>query len=153
MFVGTSALKVACAFTDLVRNVRGRPATRDSLEADVGRRQLVVEDFRVQPLERGGWRSFTIVGPDGTVHEEADRFLLAYDGSGTQRTYAHYLVDHLRWCAREGLDLATVEPATSWPGYACSPCPVSWPAPNPRPCATGCCTPPGASYAANDADA
>jgi hypothetical protein len=75
----------------------------------VARRQLLVEDFRVQSLERrGGWRSFTIVGPDGRVVEEADQFLVGFDGSGTQRTYAHYLVDHLRWCDREGLELAAV---------------------------------------------
>lgn len=75
----------------------------------MARRELVVEDFRVQTLERsGGWRSFTIVWPDGRIHEEADRFLLTHDGSGTQRTYAYYLVDHLRWCAREGLGLSTV---------------------------------------------
>ncbi|MGH3432225.1 MAG: tyrosine-type recombinase/integrase, partial [Thermocrispum sp.] len=75
----------------------------------MARQQLLVEDFRVQSLERcGGWRSFTIVGPDGRLLEEADRFLLGFDGSGTQRTYAHYLVDHLRWRAREGLALAAV---------------------------------------------
>ena len=75
----------------------------------MGRRVLVVDDFRVQTVERsGGWQSFTIVWPDGHIHQEADRFLLTHDGSGTQRTYAHYLVDHLRWCAREGLDIATV---------------------------------------------
>ena len=75
----------------------------------VAGRLLIVEDFRVQPLDRrGGWRSFTILGPDGCVHEEADRFLVTFDGSGTQRTYAHYLVDHLRWRAREGLDSTSV---------------------------------------------
>jgi integrase len=75
----------------------------------VARQRLVVADFRVQNLERrGGWRSFTILGPDGRVHEEADQFLLVFEGSGTQRTYAHYLVDHLRWRAREGLDSARV---------------------------------------------
>jgi len=75
----------------------------------VARRQLLVEDLRVQSLERrGGWRSFTIVGPDGRIVEEADQFLVGFDGSGTQRTYAHYLVDHLRWRVREGLDLAAV---------------------------------------------
>ena len=75
----------------------------------VAGRQLIVEDFRVQPLDRrGGWRSFTILGPDGCVYEEADRFLVTFDGSGTQRTYAHYLVDHLRWRAREGLDSTSV---------------------------------------------
>jgi integrase len=37
------------------------------------------------------------------VHEQADRFLRAHDGSGTQRTYAYLLVDHLRWLERECL--------------------------------------------------
>src|ERR1035437_9776556 len=41
--------------------------------------------------------------PDGAVHEAADRFLRGYDGSGTQRTYAYLLVDHLRWLEREAL--------------------------------------------------
>lgn len=38
--------------------------------------------------------------PDGAVHGEADRFLQKHDGSGTQRTYAYLLVDHLRWLER-----------------------------------------------------
>ncbi len=72
-------------------------------------RGLVVGDLRVQVLERaGGRRSFTIVWPEGAVHEAADAFLRAYDGSGTQRTYAFLLVDHLRWLEREAL---TVERA------------------------------------------
>jgi integrase len=37
------------------------------------------------------------------VHEQADQFLRAHDGSGTQRTYAYLLVDHLRWLERECL--------------------------------------------------
>jgi len=57
----------------------------------------VVGDLRVQRIERpdGGW-SFTIVWPDGAVHAEADGFLRGHEGSGTQRTYAYLLVDHLR---------------------------------------------------------
>ena len=75
----------------------------------MGRRQLVLDDLRVQPINRsGGWKSFTIVEADGGVHEGADRFLTIHEGSGTQRTYAYYLVDHLRWCVQEGLVLATV---------------------------------------------
>lgn len=50
----------------------------------------------------GGW-SYTIVWPDGSVHEEADRFLRRYQQLGTQRTYAYLLVDHLRWLEREAL--------------------------------------------------
>ena len=67
-------------------------------------RGLVVGDLRVQELERsGGRRSFTIVWPEGSVHEAADGFLRTHDGSGTQRTYAYLLVDHLRWLEREAL--------------------------------------------------
>jgi integrase len=67
---------------------------------------LVIGDLRVQPLTRGnGGRSFTVVWPEGAVHEEADRFLRGFEGSGTQRTYAYLLVDHLRWLERECLRL------------------------------------------------
>ncbi len=68
-------------------------------------RKLVIGDLRVQAVQRGGGRgrSFTIVWPDGAVHEAADRFLRGYEGSGTQRTYAYLLLDHLRWLEREAL--------------------------------------------------
>jgi Phage integrase family len=73
-------------------------------------RRVVVGDLRVQRIDRqGGRRSWTIGWPEGRVHEEADRFLRVHDGSGTQRTYAYYLVDHLRWLERECLALATVQ--------------------------------------------
>ncbi|WP_328687768.1 hypothetical protein OHA74_54720 [Streptomyces phaeochromogenes] len=73
-------------------------------------RHLVVGDLRVQRIERkGGWRSWTIVWPEGTLHAEADRFLRGHDGSGTQKTYAYYLVDHLRWLERECLAFDTVQ--------------------------------------------
>ena len=42
------------------------------------------------------------------MHEPADGFLRRHDGSGTQRTYAYLLVDHLRWLEREALPLAVV---------------------------------------------
>jgi integrase len=72
-------------------------------------RRVVVGDLRVQRIDRRyGLRSWTIVWPEGTVHEEADRFLRVHDGSGTQKTYAYYLVDHLRWLERECLALGTV---------------------------------------------
>jgi hypothetical protein len=62
----------------------------------VGRR-VVIGDLRVQELNRrDGRRSWTIVWPEGSVHQEADRFLRRHEGSGTQRTYAYLLVDHLR---------------------------------------------------------
>src|SRR5258708_29317141 len=67
-------------------------------------RGFVVGDLRVQQIERGdGGLSFTIVWPEGAVHGEADRFLRGHEGSGTQRTYAYLLVDHLRWLERECL--------------------------------------------------
>ncbi|WP_224282311.1 tyrosine-type recombinase/integrase [Streptomyces sp. LS1784] len=66
--------------------------------------------MRVQQIERkGGLRSWTILWPEGTVHVEADRFLQQYDGSGTQRTYAYLLVDHLRWLERECLAFSAVQ--------------------------------------------
>jgi hypothetical protein len=72
-------------------------------------RRLVVGDLRVQRLDRrNGLRSWTIVWPEGAVHEEADRFLRVHDGSGTQKTYAYYLVDHLRWLDRECLSFGDV---------------------------------------------
>jgi integrase len=46
--------------------------------------------------------------PEGVVHPEADRFLREHEGSGTQRTYAYLLVDHLRWLERECLALSSV---------------------------------------------
>jgi hypothetical protein len=71
---------------------------------------VVVGDLRVQRIERkDGRRSWTIVWPEGTVHTEADRFLRLHDGSGTQRTYAYLLVDHLRWLERECLAFGTVQ--------------------------------------------
>jgi len=68
---------------------------------------MVLGDLRVQPMKRagGGW-SYTIVWPDGSVDEEADGFLRTYEGTGTQKTYAYHLVDHLRWRLREGLTTA-----------------------------------------------
>jgi hypothetical protein len=72
-------------------------------------RRVVVGDLRVQRIDRkDGRRSWTIVWPEGRVHEEADRFLRVHDGSGTQRTYAYFLVDHLRWLERECLALGGV---------------------------------------------
>ncbi|MEV5720544.1 hypothetical protein AB0L41_42300 [Amycolatopsis mediterranei] len=72
-------------------------------------RQVVVGDLRVQPIHRkDGRRSWTIVWPEGTEHPEADRFLRVHDGSGTQRTYAYLLVDHLRWLERECLTFDAV---------------------------------------------
>ncbi|MDT3444006.1 tyrosine-type recombinase/integrase [Pseudofrankia sp. BMG5.37] len=72
-------------------------------------RTVVIGDLRVQEIRQGdGRRSWTIVWPEGTVHPEADRYLRRHDGSGTQRTYAYLLVDHLRWLERECLTVAVV---------------------------------------------
>jgi hypothetical protein len=73
-------------------------------------RRVVVGDLRVQPIRhKEGRRSWTIVWPEGAEHREADRFLRLHEGSGTQRTYAYLLVDHLRWLERECLTLDTVQ--------------------------------------------
>ncbi|WP_211241197.1 tyrosine-type recombinase/integrase [Pseudonocardia spinosispora] len=73
-------------------------------------RHVVIGDLRVQQIQqKGGRRSWTIVWPEGTVHYEADRFLRLHDGSGTRRTYAYLLVDHLRWLERECLAFEAVE--------------------------------------------
>ncbi|GAO06667.1 hypothetical protein TPA0598_01_10380 [Streptomyces lydicamycinicus] len=70
---------------------------------------MVLGDLRVQVLKRsGGGQSYTIVWPDGSVDEEADGYLRPFEGSGSQKTYAYSLVDHLRWRAREGLTTDTV---------------------------------------------
>lgn len=70
---------------------------------------VIIGDLRVQSMPRAdGSRSHTIVNDDGTVHEEADGFLRRHEGSGTQRTYAYYLVDHLRWRRREALSTQDV---------------------------------------------
>ena len=72
-------------------------------------RRVVIGELRVQRIERqGGRRSWTIVWPEGTEHREADRFLRKHDGSGTQRTYAYLLVDHLRWLERGCMSLDAV---------------------------------------------
>jgi len=72
-------------------------------------RRLVVGGLRVQQInQRDGRRSWTILWPEGTEHLEADRFLRRHEGSGTQRTYAYVLVDHLRWLERECLTLDRV---------------------------------------------
>ncbi|RLU96650.1 integrase [Streptomyces griseocarneus] len=68
----------------------------------------MLEDLRVQKIRRadGSW-SFSILRSDCTVDEEAESYLRLYEGSGSQETYAYYLVDHLRWRFREGLRTET----------------------------------------------
>jgi hypothetical protein len=71
--------------------------------------RLVIGGYRVQEVRhRDGTNAFTIVGPDGRVHPEAERFLARYAGAGTDRAYAFLLVDHLRWLECEGLALGSV---------------------------------------------
>ncbi|MEY9839362.1 integrase [Streptacidiphilus sp. EB103A] len=73
------------------------------------RSSMVLQDLRVQALKRaGGGATFTILDQDAAVVDEADSFLRLFEGQGTQRTYAYYLVDHLRWRLREGLTTASV---------------------------------------------
>lgn len=68
----------------------------------------VLGELRVQEIRRGdGRRAFTILHPDGRVHHSADRFLRTC-ASGTDRTYAYLLVDHLRWLEAEGLHTSSV---------------------------------------------
>lgn len=61
------------------------------------------DDLRVQRVDHpGGARSYLVLDiASGRVHERADRFLAGH-GEGTQRTYAHHLVDHLRWLRATG---------------------------------------------------
>ncbi|MFJ9368460.1 tyrosine-type recombinase/integrase [Nocardia sp. NPDC101769] len=62
----------------------------------------------MQEIRRGDGRTaFTILHPDGRVHDMADRFLRMLAG-GTIRTYAYLLVDHLRWLEAECLRADTV---------------------------------------------
>jgi len=71
----------------------------------------VLDGLRVQKVVFStGQMAFTIVEPDGHVHEAADRYLKTFT-VGTARTYAYMLVDHLRWLRREGLTIETVSAA------------------------------------------
>jgi len=71
-------------------------------------RRPVIGEVRVQEVVRGdGRRSYTVVGPDGSVLAMPDGFLRACE-PGTNRTYAYQLADHLRWLAFEALSAETV---------------------------------------------
>jgi len=63
----------------------------------------VSDDLRVQCVDHpGGARSYLVLDiASGRGHVRADRFLAGH-GEGTQRTYAHHLVDHLRWLRATG---------------------------------------------------
>ncbi|MFI7560779.1 tyrosine-type recombinase/integrase [[Kitasatospora] papulosa] len=83
----------------------------------------------MQVLTRaGGGRSYTILCADGCVHDEADDFLRLYEGSGTQKTYAYSLVDHLRWCRREKLtaETATLRDLLRYMGAVGAQVPMPW---------------------------
>lgn len=64
---------------------------------------VVPDDLRVQRVDHpDGRRSYLVLDlGSGRVHARADRFLAGH-GEGTQRTYAHHLVDHLRWLHATG---------------------------------------------------
>lgn len=65
--------------------------------------------LRVQAVRHGGGgRSYTIFDSMSGVHAAAERYLSAYAGRGTDRTYAYLLLDHLRWLEYEGLSPKTV---------------------------------------------
>lgn len=69
----------------------------------------VIADFRVQEIRhRSGSSSFTVMDAFGSVDSAVDAFLRTFTGSGTQRTYAYVMVDHLRWLAHESLTPATI---------------------------------------------
>lgn len=70
--------------------------------------KIVIGDLRVQPIYRqDGRRAYTIVWPDSSVHLIADGFLRTCT-TGTARTYAYLLVDHLRWLPFEALSSESV---------------------------------------------
>lgn len=104
MSVRARGVDVMGSFTDRVQDVR------HVLESVPGGRHLVVGDLRVQRIARkGGWRSWTIVWPEGTLHAEADRFLRVHDGSGHAEDVRVLPGDHLRWLERECLAFDTVQ--------------------------------------------
>ncbi|MEV6002166.1 hypothetical protein AB0M25_23550 [Streptomyces griseomycini] len=69
---------------------------------------MVVGELRVQEIVRVGGRvCYTVVDADCSVVTEADGFLRTCR-TGTDRTYAYVLVDHLRWLRFAGLDTGSV---------------------------------------------
>jgi len=65
--------------------------------------------LRVQKVRhRDGSCSYTIFDSMSGLHSAAERYLAAYAGRGSDRTYAYLLVDHLRWLEYEGLAPETV---------------------------------------------
>ena len=66
-------------------------------------------DLRVQTVHHlDGRKSYVVRDVTaGVFHARADRFLAPF-AEGTQRTYAHHLVDHLRWLATRGFTEETI---------------------------------------------
>ena len=64
------------------------------------RRAAARARFSVLPIDHAsGDQSHVILdGEDGPLHRRADLWLRQFR-TGTQRTYAYHLVDHLRWLA------------------------------------------------------
>ena len=73
-------------------------------------RRVVVGDLRVQQLDAEGRAAVVddrVAGGDGASRRRTGS-CASHDGSGTQRTYAYLLVDHLRWLERECLAFEAV---------------------------------------------
>jgi integrase len=69
----------------------------------------VIRDFRVQQIRHtSGSLASTVVDAFGRIDRRVDAFLRTFTGSGTQRTYAYVMVDHLRWLAYESLTPETI---------------------------------------------
>ncbi|MFE6031511.1 hypothetical protein [Streptomyces niveus] len=67
-------------------------------------RTLSVGQLRVQSVLHGDGRdAYTIFDSVRGVHGGADRYPSGYACTGSDRTYAYLLVDHLRWLEYEGL--------------------------------------------------
>ncbi|MFD5725743.1 hypothetical protein ACFWMT_06490 [Streptomyces sp. NPDC058368] len=64
--------------------------------------RLALGQLRVEKVRhRDGRCSYTVFDSASGLHSGADWYLSKYAGTGSDRTYAYLLVDHLRW--HEGL--------------------------------------------------
>ncbi|WP_102922453.1 hypothetical protein [Streptomyces noursei] len=71
--------------------------------------RLALGQLRVQKVRhRDGRCSYTIFDSANGLHRTADWYLSKYASTGSDRTYAYLLVDHLRWLEHEGLTPETV---------------------------------------------
>ncbi|MCX4968055.1 hypothetical protein OHA98_25505 [Streptomyces sp. NBC_00654] len=65
---------------------------------------LALGQLRVEKVRhRNGRCSYTVFDSASGLHPGADWYLSKYAGTGSDRTYAYLLVDHLRWLEHEGL--------------------------------------------------